>query len=418
MLVKPFKLSIPQSDVDDLQNRLKSARLPQMIEGTGWERGVPVVYLKKLVTHWNEAFDWRKQEAEINKYDQFTTEIDGQTIHFFHIRAQHDNAIPILLLHGWPSSSIEYLKVFDLITNPRSGKAFTVVAPTIPGFGLSSPVTKTGWHSPRTARAYTEIMKRLGYSRYGVHGSDIGADILGELLKIDGEHIIGAHMATDTSTIIYSVTAFMGGGDPSQNSTLSDAQKEQVKEIQNGWKEGDGYLKIQSTRPSTFSFGINDSPAGQLAWQVEKYKIWTIQRTNYQSRKSTSIRCSPTSACTGLLVAVLPLPITFTKITMLYASGTLHEHIPQGFAVFNAKTCARPLMDPERQNSSLERVQRRSTLPGHGSTRAFSPATCNCSLITCNNWTTIVYANCGRPINRPPYPKIVLVQIGESSKDK
>jgi epoxide hydrolase len=350
MLVKPFKLSIPQSDVDDLQNRLKSARLPQMIEGTGWERGVPVVYLKKLVTHWNEAFDWRKQEAEINKYDQFTTEIDGQTIHFFHIRAQHDNAIPILLLHGWPSSSIEYLKVFDLITNPRSGKAFTVVAPTIPGFGLSSPVTKTGWHSPRTARAYTEIMKRLGYSRYGVHGSDIGADILGELLKIDGEHIIGAHMATDTSTIIYSVTAFMGGGDPSQNSTLSDAQKEQVKEIQNGWKEGDGYLKIQSTRPSTFSFGINDSPAGQLAWQVEKYKIWTNPEDELPEQK-------------------IDLDQMLTNISLYWFTGSgaasanyiyenyhvvrkwdaAPQHIPQGFAVFNAKTCARPLMDPERK---------------------------------------------------------------------
>jgi pimeloyl-ACP methyl ester carboxylesterase len=345
---KPFQLSIAQPEVDDLHRRLRSGRLPETIQGASWERGVPVAYLKTLATYWSESFDWRKQEAEINQYDQFTTEVDGQPIHFFHVRAKNDDAQPILLLHGWPSSSIEYLKVIGLLTNPRSGKAFNVVAPTIPGFGLSSPVTRAGWQSPHTAKAYAALMKQLGYSRYGVHGSDIGADILGELLKVDQEHIVGAHLATDTSTIVYSVTAFLGGGDPSQNPALSDVQREQVKEIQDEWKEGDGYLKIQSTRPSTFAFGINDSPVGQLAWQVEKFKSWT----------------NPPDALPEKKIDIDQM-LTIVSLYWFTGSGAASanyiyenyhavrnwsptpQNIPQGFAVFNAQSCARPLMDPE-----------------------------------------------------------------------
>jgi len=240
----------------------------------------------------------------------------------------------------------------DRLTKPKSGKALHVVAPTIPGFGLSSPVTRAGWESPHTARAYAELMKQLGYSRYGVHGSDIGADILGELLKIDAEHIIGAHMATDTSTIVYSVTAFMGGGDPSQNPALSDSERQQVKKIQDGWKEGDGYLKIQSTRPSTFAFGISDSPAGQLAWQVEKFKIWTNPSDELPEKKID-----------------IDQMLTIVSLYWFTGSGAASanyiyenynaardwrpapENIPQGFAVFNAQSCARPLIDPDRKIS-------------------------------------------------------------------
>lgn len=350
MSIQPFTLSIPESEVDDLAQRLKSARLPQVIEGAGWERGVPVDYLKKIAHHWQHNFDWRKAEETINKFEQFTTEIDGQRLHFFHVRAQDEHALPILLSHGWPSSSVEYLKVIDLLTRPKSGPAFHVVAPTIPGFGLSSPVTQTGWQSPRTAKAYAELMKQLGYERYGVHGSDVGADILGELVKVDGEHIVGMHMATDTSTIVYSVTAFMGGGDPMQNPNLTNADKEQVKNIQDGWKEGDGYLKIQSTRPSTLGFALNDSPVGQLAWQLEKFKIWTNPSDKLVEQK-------------------IDLDQLLTNVSLYWFTGSgaasanyIYENyhavrdwapapanVPQGFAVFNAMSCARKLMDPERK---------------------------------------------------------------------
>jgi pimeloyl-ACP methyl ester carboxylesterase len=350
MSLKPFTLSIPQAEIDNLQQRVKSARLPQIVEGVSWERGVPVSYLKKLSDYWSESFDWRKQEAQINKYEQFTTEIDEQTIHFFHVRSANESAMPLLLLHGWPSSSVEYLKVIDLLTKPKSGKAFHVIAPTIPGFGLSSPVTKTGWQSLHTAKAYAELMKQLGYEHYGVHGSDIGADILGELVKADAAHIVGTHFATDTSTVVYSVTAFMGGGDPLQNPVLSEAEKEQVKLVQEGWKEGDGYLKIQSTRPSTLAFGLNDSPVGQLAWQVEKYKIWTNPSDELPEKK---IDIDQMLANISLYWFTGSGAASANYIYENYHAvrdwGAAPAKIPQGFAVFNAQSCARPLMDPEHK---------------------------------------------------------------------
>lgn len=352
MSVKAFKLSIPQAEVDELRQRIKHARLPQVIEGVGWERGVPVPYLKKLATYWGESFDWRKQEAAINRYEQFTTEIDGQTIHFFHIRSADEHATPLLLLHGWPSSSVEYLKIIDLLTKPKTGKAFHVIVPTIPGFGLSAPVAKTGWQSPRTAKAYAELMSHLGYQQYGVHGSDIGADILGELVKADATHIVGTHMATDTSTIIYSVTAFMGGGDPSQNPTLSEAQKEQVKQLQEGWKEGDGYLKIQSTRPSTLAFGLNDSPLGQLAWQVEKYKIWTNPSDELPEKKiDIDQMLTNVSLYWFMGSGAASANYIYENYHAVRDWGAVPANIPQGFAVFNAQSCARPLMDPEHKIS-------------------------------------------------------------------
>lgn len=350
MHIKPYKLSIPQAEVDDLKRRLKAARFPEAIDGAGWERGVPVAYLKKLAKHWEENFDWREAEAEINKFEQFTAEIDGQTIHFFHVRSSDENATPILLSHGWPSSSVEYAKVFDLLTNPKHGKAFHVVAPTIPGFGLSSPVTEAGWQSPRTATAYAALMKGLGYERYGVHGSDIGADILGELVKADGKHIVGAHMATDTSTIVYSVTAFMGGGDPLQNPALSDAEKEQVKAIQADWKEGDGYLKIQSTRPSTLGFALNDSPIGQLAWQVEKYKIWTNPSDELPEKKiDLDQMLTNVSLYWFMGGGAASANYIYENYHAVRSWGAAPAQIPQGFAVFNAQSCARALMDPEHK---------------------------------------------------------------------
>ena len=350
MTIKPYTISIPQGEVDDLRARVKHARLPQAMKEVGWERGVPPEYLKHLAEYWQEKFDWKKEEAKLNEYPQFTVDIDGQTIHFFHIKSSDENATPLLLIHGWPSSSVEYLKVFDLLTKPKSGKAFHVIAPTIPGFGLSTPVMEKGWQSPRTAKAFASLMKELGYAHYGVHGSDIGADIIGEMTKADGDHIIGAHMATDTSTIVYSVTAFMGGGDPLQNPALSDEQKEQVKALQDDWKEGDGYLKIQSTRPNTLAFGLNDSPVGQLAWQVEKYKIWTNPSSEVPEKKIDINQMLTNISLywfTGSGAASANYIYENYHATRDWAAAP--AQVPQGFALFNAQSCARVLMDPEKK---------------------------------------------------------------------
>ncbi len=350
MNIKPYKINIKKTELDEFKQRLQDTRWPESIEGTGWERGVPVDYLKKLVNYWQHKYDWEKQEAALNKYDQFTTEIDGQTLHFFHIKSSKKDALPLLLSHGWPSSSIEYLKLIEPLINPSSGPAFHLVIPTIPGFGLSSPVTQSGWQSPRTAKAYVELMKRLGYEKYGLHGSDIGADITGEMLKIDSEKIVGIHSASDTPTII-SVAAFMGGGNPAENPKLSDAEKEVVKKMQADWTADEGYFKIQSTKPATVSYGLHESPVAQLAWQVEKYRAWTNPSDKDVEEK-------------------IDLDQMLTNISLYWFTGSgassanyiyenMHamrdwgaqpaKEVPSGTAVFAAESFSRALLDPDHK---------------------------------------------------------------------
>src|SRR5688500_6354552 len=183
MQATAYKIDIPRAEVDDLKQRLKHARLPDPTRGDReWARGVPREYLSELSNYWQHRFDWRRQEAALNEHDQFMTVIDGQPIHCFRIKSPNPNALPLLLAHGWPSSSIEFLKLVGPLTDPAAHGAdakdsFDLVLPTTPGFGLSSPVADD-WDSMRTARAYRDLMTALGYDRYGVHGGDIGADIV------------------------------------------------------------------------------------------------------------------------------------------------------------------------------------------------------------------------------------------------
>ncbi|HEX9795702.1 MAG TPA: epoxide hydrolase [Anaerolineales bacterium] len=187
MTVKPFKINIPQEDLDDLQARLKRTRWPDELSGVGWSRGVPLAYLKELAEYWRTGYDWRKHEAKLNDFPQFTTEIDGQNIHFLHVRSPEPDALPLIVTHGYPSSIVEFMNIIGLLTNPRahggpstgsgqaSTDAFHVVAPSLPGFGFSTPVRETGWDMPRISNAFAELMRRLGYQQYGAHGGDVGA---------------------------------------------------------------------------------------------------------------------------------------------------------------------------------------------------------------------------------------------------
>ena len=175
--IRKFSISIPQQDLDDLADRLARTRWPASVPGAAWERGVPLSYLRELADYWRTGFDWRAAEARLNAYPQFITEIDGQKIHFLHVKSPESGATPLLLLHGWPGSIVEFLHVIGPLTDPRShgadpGQAFDLVIPSLPGFGFSSPVTEAGWGSRRMARALAELMRRLGYSRYGAQGGD------------------------------------------------------------------------------------------------------------------------------------------------------------------------------------------------------------------------------------------------------
>ena len=282
--IEEFRISIPQADLDDLADRLARTRWPSSLPGAawdhgapgaGWERGVPVGYLRELVEYWRDGFDWRAQEARLNSYPQYTTWIDGQKIHFLHVKSPEPDAAPLLLLHGWPGSVVEFTRVIGPLSDPRahgdgSAPAFDLVIPSLPGFGFSGPVTEPGWGSRRIAGALAELMARLGYERYGAQGGDFGAFVAPDLGRVDPDHVIGVHVNAATM-------GFIPFGDiPEQDlATFSPAEKERAQRLQGYLAEGNGYFQIQSTRPQTLSYGLTDSPAGQLAWIVEKFKEWT-----------------------------------------------------------------------------------------------------------------------------------------------
>jgi hypothetical protein len=272
--IKEFRVSIPQADLDDLADRLARTRWPSSlpgaawdrgVPGSGWERGVPVGYLRELAEYWRDGFDWRAQEARLNSYPQYTTRIDGQKIHFLHVKSPEPDATPLLLLHGWPGSVVEFLHVIGPLSDPRahgdgSAPAFDLVIPSLPGFGFSGPVAEPGWGSRRIAGALAELMARLGYERYGAQGGDFGAFVAPDLGRVDPGHVIGVHVNAATM-------GFIPLGDiPEQDlATFSPAEKERAQRLQGYLAEGNGYFQIQSTRPPTDAVLRADRLAGRAA---------------------------------------------------------------------------------------------------------------------------------------------------------
>ncbi|WP_329430060.1 epoxide hydrolase [Streptosporangium sp. NBC_01495] len=269
--VRPFALDIPQADLDDLTGRLAATRWPDEIAGVGWSRGVSLAYLKELAEYWRTVYDWREHEANLNRIPQFTTMIDNANVHFLHIRSAEPDALPLLITHGWPGSVIEFLDVIGPLTDPRAhggdpADAFHLVIPSIPGYGLSGPTHEGGWDVRRVARAWAELMRRLGYHRYGAQGGDWGHAITRELGVIDTGHVIGIHLNTLLTP---------PPSDPAEAAELTDDDKARLERMISAEPDMSGYAKIQGTRPQTLAYALTDSPVGQLAWIVEKFKEWT-----------------------------------------------------------------------------------------------------------------------------------------------
>ncbi|MGH3681555.1 MAG: epoxide hydrolase family protein [Natronosporangium sp.] len=271
--IRPFRIDIPQADLDDLAERLRRTRWPGDLPGVGWSRGVPQSYLAELAGYWAGGFDWRAQEARLNQLQQHTTVVDGQTIHFFHVRSPEPDAFPLLLIHGWPSSPVEFLAVIDRLTDPRryqgdGSDAFHLVIPSLPGFGFSTPVRETGWGNLyRVGQAMAELMRRLGYPRYAVQGTDLGAGVAGLLSMVDGQRMVGMHLTGTAATMPF--------GPPIELAGLSDPDRARAERFNRFQADGLGYLHLQATRPQTLGYLLTDSPVGQLAWIVEKFQEWT-----------------------------------------------------------------------------------------------------------------------------------------------
>ena len=273
--IRPFRIDVPQATLNDLRDRLARTRWPDELPGVGWSRGVPAAYMKELAEYWRTAYDWRKHEARLNEYPQFTTTIDGANVHFLHVRSPEPDALPLILSHGWPGSIVEFLDVIGPLSDPRAhggdpADAFHLVIPSIPGYGFSGPIRDAGWTTSRVARAWAELMGRLGYERYGAQGGDWGAFVSPELSRVDPDHVVGVHVNAATMGFIP-----FGPVDPDDLATFTEAEKVRLRRLQTFLADMNGYFQIQATRPQTLAYGLTDSPVGQLAWIVEKFKEWT-----------------------------------------------------------------------------------------------------------------------------------------------
>ncbi|MFC8964511.1 epoxide hydrolase family protein [Streptomyces sp. NPDC057094] len=276
--LRPFRLDIPQSDLDDLHQRLDRTRWPDELPGVGWDYGVPRDYLRELVRYWRHDYDWRAAEVRLNAWPQFTTEIDGARLHFAHIRSPEADATPLIITHGWPGSIVEFTDIVGPLTDPRAhggdpADAFHLVLPSIPGFGLSGPTRDTGWEFTRVAAAFATLMERLGYRRYGAQGGDWGGAVSRELGRAHPDRLIGVHLNLLPGS---SATTEPTAG---ELAALSPEERERTRA---SWRRGQdwnreesGYAAIQATRPQTLAYALTDSPVGQLAWIAEKFRQWT-----------------------------------------------------------------------------------------------------------------------------------------------
>jgi pimeloyl-ACP methyl ester carboxylesterase len=266
--IDPFSIRVDEPVLDDLHHRLDRTRFPDQIDGTGWEYGFPVDYLRQLVGYWRHTYDWRSEEARLNRFDHFRTTIDNQRIHFVHARSAHPDARPLLLIHGWPGSFVEFLDVIPRLTDPeshggRASDAFHVVAPSLPGYGFSEPPRSPGWDVPRIARTFIQLMTRLGYPGYLAQGGDWGAQVTTWIGALDREHCSAIHLN------------MAPGIPPRSPESLSDEEQADLASMKRFADEESGYANEQGTKPQTLGVALNDSPAGLLAWIVEKFRAWS-----------------------------------------------------------------------------------------------------------------------------------------------
>jgi len=255
--ITPFRIHVSDQQIADLKERLAMTRWPDEVTDD-WSRGQPVSFIKALCDQWLNGFDWRAAEARLNRLPHFTTEIDGQTIHFVHVRSARPGALPLILTHGWPSAFTEYLALIEPLTNPAEGPAFDVVIPSLPGFGFSTPLRSSGWDSARTAGAWHVLMQRLGYDRYGFVGNDVGS-IVGKEIGVQAPSgLVGVH--------VQQIFAF-----PADQADWAKMDTFEAEGMANAdkWEANNGYQRVQQTRPATLAYGLVDSPAAQLAWNTE-----------------------------------------------------------------------------------------------------------------------------------------------------
>jgi pimeloyl-ACP methyl ester carboxylesterase len=260
--IRPFQLDIPEEALEDLRRRIQATRLPSKELVEDRSQGVQLATIQELTTYWATEYDWRKAEARLNALPQFMTEIDEVDIHFIHVRSDHEDALPLVMTHGWPGSVIELLETVGSLTDPtahggKSEDAFHLVLPSLPGYGFSGEPVEVGWDLDRTARAWAELMRRLGYTRYVAQGGDVGAGVTDAMSRQAPESLIGIH----TNLLVPA----LGGTMP----TGTDEERAAAAQIATFQQSGNGYFIEMATRPQTIGYALLDSPVALAAWILD-----------------------------------------------------------------------------------------------------------------------------------------------------
>ncbi len=262
--MRPDRLYVLEADIADLRERLGRTRWPEAATEPGWEQGVPLDYCQELCAYWRDHYDWRATEARFNALPQYLTSLEGLTVHFVHVPSTRDGAIPLLIGHGWPGTVFEMLDIVEALTDPPDGEqAFDVVLPSLPGFGLSDKPAATGWGIDRAVKAWDQLMGRLGYDSYVVHGPDWGSYLAGAMGAQLPERVRGIHITLPMAD------------KPAEDLPLTAREQARLGEVYRKWQSDSGYAAIMSTRPQSIGYGLTDSPAGLLAWVVEKFWSWS-----------------------------------------------------------------------------------------------------------------------------------------------
>jgi pimeloyl-ACP methyl ester carboxylesterase len=341
--IRPFRIDIPQADLDELHRRLDATWWPDDLPGAGWDYGVDADHLRDLVRYWRHDFDWRAQERRLNALPQFTTGIDGQDIHLLHVRSPEPDAIPLVMTHGWPSTVADFLDVIGPLTDPRAhgaegAPAFHVVAPSVPGFAFTGPTRERGWNLSRIARAWAELMRRLGYDRYVAQGGDFGSMLSPELGRVDREHVMGVHVNALVMAVDWQ------SEDPTAG--LTEEEIARVSAWDAEWAERSGYATVHSTRPHTIGYALTDSPVGMLAWNLE----WFV---DYDPTKSALVPVDRDAILTD--ATIFWLTRTSASAARLYKEagdgfyGGERTDVPTAVAVFPGDITLRAVA--ERSNN-------------------------------------------------------------------
>lgn len=266
--ITPFTVAVPQSALDDLHRRISNTRWPAAETVADWSQGVPIAAMRDLCAYWADEYDWRRCETALNALPQFTTQIDGLSIHFLHVRSPRPDAVPLILTHGWPGSVLEFMKVIGPLSDPAAdAPAFHLIIPSLPGYGFSDKPVAAGWGVEKIADAWIALMRRLGYDRFFAQGGDWGAAVTTAIAMAAPPELAGIHL---NMPLVFP--------QESDFADLTPAEAKTVERMQYYQDHDAGYAKLQGTRPQTVGYALADSPVGQAAWIYEKFQAWTDNR--------------------------------------------------------------------------------------------------------------------------------------------